>query len=31
MKKYGDRRKPVWLTELSWPASKGKTTGAPAS
>ena len=26
---YGDGRKPVWLTELSWPASKGKTKGAP--
>ena len=29
MRKYGDKRKPVWLTELSWPASKGKTSGAP--
>jgi hypothetical protein len=29
MRRYGDRRKPVWLTELSWPASKGKTGGAP--
>ena len=29
MRKYGDKRKPVWLTELSWPASKGKTAGAP--
>jgi hypothetical protein len=29
MRKYGDRRKPVWLTELSWPASQGKTGGAP--
>jgi hypothetical protein len=27
MRHYGDRRKPVWLTELSWPASKGKTRG----
>jgi hypothetical protein len=27
MRKHGDRRKPVWLTELSWPASKGKTSG----
>ena len=27
MRKHGDRRKPVWLTELSWPASKGKTGG----
>jgi polysaccharide biosynthesis protein PslG len=29
MRKFGDRRKPVWLTELSWPASQGKTRGAP--
>jgi polysaccharide biosynthesis protein PslG len=29
MRKYGDGRKPVWLTELSWPASQGKTDGAP--
>jgi len=29
MRKRGDRRKPVWLTELSWPASKGRTKGAP--
>ena len=29
MRKYGDTRKPIWLTELSWPASKGKTAGAP--
>ena len=29
MRRYRDGRKPVWLTELSWPASKGKTTGAP--
>jgi polysaccharide biosynthesis protein PslG len=28
MRKYHDGRKPVWLTELSWPASKGKTGGA---
>jgi hypothetical protein len=27
MRKHGDRRKQVWLTELSWPASKGKTDG----
>ena len=25
MRRFGDRRKPVWLTEISWPASKGKT------
>jgi Glycosyl hydrolase catalytic core len=25
MARYGDRRKPVWVTELSWPAAKGKT------
>ena len=29
MRRHGDGRKPVWLTELSWPASKGKTRGAP--
>jgi hypothetical protein len=26
MRRYGDKRKPVWVTELSWPASVGKTT-----
>ncbi len=29
MRRYRDNRTPVWLTELSWPASKGKTAGAP--
>jgi hypothetical protein len=29
MRRSHDGRKPVWLTELSWPASKGKTAGAP--
>jgi hypothetical protein len=29
MRRYHDGRKPVWLTELSWPASQGKTSGAP--
>ena len=29
MTRYHDGRKPVWLTELSWPASKGETGGAP--
>lgn len=24
LKKHGDGRKPVWITELAWPASKGK-------
>jgi hypothetical protein len=24
MKRYGDRRKPLWVTELSWPAALGK-------
>jgi hypothetical protein len=24
MREHGDRRVPVWLTELSWPAAKGK-------
>jgi hypothetical protein len=27
MRRYGDRRKPVWVTELSWPAAKGQTVG----
>lgn len=27
MKRYGDRRKPVWITELSWPAAEGKVDG----
>jgi polysaccharide biosynthesis protein PslG len=27
MRRHGDRRKPVWLTELSWPASQGRTRG----
>ncbi|HYH90932.1 MAG TPA: hypothetical protein VEX67_16995 [Solirubrobacteraceae bacterium] len=29
MRRARDGRKPVWLTELSWPAAKGKTKGAP--
>jgi hypothetical protein len=29
MRRYRDGRKPVWLTEVSWPASAGKTGGAP--
>jgi len=29
MRRFGDRRKPVWLTELSWPAAQGRTGGAP--
>ena len=29
MRSHRDGRKPVWLTELSWPASAGKTSGAP--
>jgi hypothetical protein len=24
MRRFGDRRKPLWVTELSWPAAKGK-------
>jgi hypothetical protein len=24
LRKHGDGRKPVWITELAWPASKGK-------
>jgi hypothetical protein len=29
MRRAHDGRRPVWLTELSWPAAKGKTSGAP--
>jgi hypothetical protein len=29
MRRFRDGRKPVWLTELSWPAAQGKTSGAP--
>ncbi|MEO8688942.1 MAG: hypothetical protein ABI611_12080, partial [Solirubrobacteraceae bacterium] len=29
MRRFHDGRRPVWLTELSWPASQGKTAGAP--
>ena len=25
MRRYHDGRKPIWITELSWPAAKGKT------
>jgi hypothetical protein len=25
MDHYGDRRKPIWLTEFTWPSAKGKT------
>jgi hypothetical protein len=24
MRRFGDRRKPLWVTELSWPAAKGR-------
>lgn len=24
MRRFGDRRKPVWVTEISWPAAKGR-------
>src|SRR3954469_2695450 len=27
MRRFHDGRRPVWLTELSWPASQGKTGG----
>ncbi len=27
MRRYGDARKPVWLTELAWPSSKGRRPG----
>jgi arabinogalactan endo-1,4-beta-galactosidase len=29
MKRHRDARKPVWITELSWPAAKGRVTGTP--
>ncbi len=28
MKRNGDKRKPIWLTEVTWPSSKGKRPGA---
>lgn len=33
MARYGDRRKPVWITELSWPATRGthRSTGFETS
>jgi hypothetical protein len=24
MRRFGDRRKPIWVTEISWPAAKGR-------
>ena len=24
MRRFGDRRKPLWVTEMSWPAAKGR-------
>jgi hypothetical protein len=24
MRRFGDRRKPIWVTEMSWPASEGR-------
>ena len=27
MRKWGQRRKPIWITEATWPASKGKAPG----
>jgi hypothetical protein len=29
MRRYHDTRMPVWVTELSWPAAKGKVQGTP--
>jgi hypothetical protein len=29
MNRAGDRRKPMYMTEISWPASKGHTKGIP--
>jgi hypothetical protein len=28
-REFHDGRRPIWVTELSWPASKGKATDAP--
>ena len=30
MRRAGDRRRPVWLTELSWPASAGEAPDGPS-
>ena len=27
LRKHGQRRKPVWITEITWPASKGQAPG----
>jgi hypothetical protein len=29
MRRHHDARRPVWITELSWPAAKGKVAGTP--
>jgi hypothetical protein len=29
MRRYGDARKPAWVTEMSWPASRGRTKAEP--
>jgi hypothetical protein len=29
MARHGDGGRPVWITELSWPAAQGKVTGTP--
>jgi polysaccharide biosynthesis protein PslG len=29
MRRHGDRRKPIWLTEMGWPASRGRIAPAP--
>jgi hypothetical protein len=29
MVRAGDRRKPIYITEITWPASKGRTKGIP--
>jgi hypothetical protein len=30
MRRHGDRKLPVWITEFSWPAAGGRMPGAPA-
>jgi hypothetical protein len=29
MRRHGDRRKPIWITEVSWPAARGRADPGP--
>jgi hypothetical protein len=29
LRRHGERRKPIWVTETTWPASKGRATSKP--